>query len=151
MPNTIGAGSFTGTFDGGYHQISGFSYSNPAGTNNVGLFGYVSQATIRNVIIVSPIIQNTGVSYDTGALAGYLDWSNVADCSVEGGSVAGYEDVGGLVGSSNISCLAGCSSSASISGINSVGGSRRRRIFLHCELKCHGFCNRYGQDRWFDR
>ncbi|MDH4203108.1 MAG: DNRLRE domain-containing protein [Phycisphaerae bacterium] len=119
---TNGLGPFTGTFDGGYYQISGFSYSNLAGTNYAGLFGYVSQATIRNVIIVSPNIQNTGNSYDTGALVGNLDWSNVADCSVEGGSVAGDENVGGLIGSSGISCIAGCSNSASVSGTDYVGG-----------------------------
>jgi len=119
---TNGLGPFSGTFDGDYHIISDFSYSNMAGKNYVGLFGYVSQATLRNIIIDSPNIQNTGDLDDVGALVGHLDWTNVADCDVLGGSIAGYETVGGLIGSSGISCIAGCSSSASVSGTDYVGG-----------------------------
>ncbi len=119
---TNGLGAFTGSFDGNYHHISGFSYSSVSGRDYIGLFGYVYQGALRNIIIESANIQNTGSSDDVGALAGKVEWGYVADCAVNGGSITGYDSIGGLIGSSTISCIAGCSSSASVSGTNDVGG-----------------------------
>ena len=40
---------FTGTFDGGGHIISNLTYSTTSATSNVGMFGYTSSATIKNL------------------------------------------------------------------------------------------------------
>ncbi|MCE5186248.1 MAG: DNRLRE domain-containing protein [Planctomycetaceae bacterium] len=118
---TSGLGYFYGVFDGNYHTVSGFSYS-ASSTDNIGLFGYVYNGTIRNLGIISPSIVNLGSTNYVGALAGFMNSSDVSGCWVQGGSVAGGTYVGGLVGSAALSCIAECDSSASVSGGNYVGG-----------------------------
>jgi len=58
---------FTGTFDGMGHSISNLKISRST-TDNVGLFGQTSEATIRNLDI-----RNVNLSGrdNTGALAGF--------------------------------------------------------------------------------
>ncbi len=122
--NIIGTDSsrFTGIFDGNYHSISGFSYSETS-TSYVGLFGYISDGTIKNLRVISPSLTDTGfddMSY-VGPIAGYAENANISDCSVTGGTIQGEDYVGGLVGLA--SCyIASCRSSASVSGANYIGG-----------------------------
>ena len=57
--------SFNGTYDGKGHKISGLSVNEKRG--ELGLFGYVRGATIRNVVLISPTIRATdGGGADTG-------------------------------------------------------------------------------------
>lgn len=114
---------FTGIFDGNYHSISGFSYSS-SNDSYVGLFGYVSDGTIKNLQLVSPNITDPGhddMSY-VGPIVGCTNLADISGCSVIGGTVEGQEFIGGLVGSSSASVIGDCSSSASVSGASSVGG-----------------------------
>ncbi|MHC4194442.1 MAG: GLUG motif-containing protein [Planctomycetota bacterium] len=118
-----GDGPFTGTFDGNYHSISGFSYSK----NNisyVGIFGYVgSDGIIKNLKLISPSLTDAGFNDMTyvGPIAGYANGSSISGCTVTGGTVQGKNYVGGLVGLLS-GYIASCSSSASVSGNNYIGG-----------------------------
>ena len=69
-PNTL---PYTGTFDGQGHTVSNFT---TAGTDNEGLFGYCSSATIMNLGIINAKV--TG--WRAGAVAGYALTSNIIAC-----------------------------------------------------------------------
>ena len=69
-PDTL---AYTGIFDGQGHTVSNFT---TAGTDNEGLFGYCSSATIMNVGVVNARV--TG--WRAGAVAGYPLTSNVINC-----------------------------------------------------------------------
>jgi hypothetical protein len=124
--NIIGTGSsksFTGTFDGNYHSISGFSCSRSS-ISYVGLFGYVANnGTIKNLKVISPSLTDAGFNDMTyvGSIAGYANGSNISECSVIGGTVQGNNYVGGVAGLSS-GYIADCSSSASVSGASYIGG-----------------------------
>ncbi|MFR9585326.1 MAG: hypothetical protein SNI20_04285, partial [Rikenellaceae bacterium] len=95
MPIGSLSNKYSGTFNGGDHTISNFIINS---TNDYqGLFGYVSNGRISNLIVENPQVQ--GGSY-TGAICGYA-YSNsaISSCGVVGGSVSGSGDyVGGVVG-----------------------------------------------------
>lgn len=118
-----GDGPFRGVFDGNYHGISGFSFSR-SNISYVGIFGYVSDGTIKNLQLVAPSL--TDAYYNdmkyVGPIAGCADFADISGCSVIGGTVEGEAYVGGLVGLPKASFIADCSSSASVSGTSSVGG-----------------------------
>ncbi|MBQ7344983.1 MAG: starch-binding protein, partial [Oscillospiraceae bacterium] len=69
-PDTV---PYTGTFDGQGHIVSDFV---TAGTDNEGLFGYCSSATIRDLGVVGAKV--TG--WRAGAVAGYALTSTVTNC-----------------------------------------------------------------------
>lgn len=69
-PDTV---PYTGIFDGQGHTIRNFS---TAGTDNEGLFGYCSSATIMNLGVINARV--TG--WRVGAVAGYALTSNVRNC-----------------------------------------------------------------------
>jgi hypothetical protein len=118
-----GDGPFFGVFDGNYHSISGFSLSR-SNINYVGIFGYVSGGTIRNIKLISPNLADAGLNdmKYVGAIAGYAVTTNISGCSVVGGTVEGETCIGGLVGFCRGGSIADCSSSASVSGTSVVGG-----------------------------
>ena len=125
-----GSGPFRGVFDGNFHSVSGFSYSTH--DDYTGLFGYVYEATIKNLEVVSPSLTDPG--FDdmrfVGAIAGCIDGATITGCSVIGGTVEGQDYVGGLVGIVEGGFIANCSSSASISGTSEVGGLIGGKSFL---------------------
>ena len=83
---------FTGTFDGQGHTISNLTISQPSSSSSdTGLFGYVGSAGL------------------------------VADVALAGASVAGYENVGALVGY-NAGAISNGSSAGSVSGSSALGG-----------------------------
>ncbi len=72
---------FRGTYDGGSHTISGLTVSSDY--DNAGLFGYVYQGTVKNVILVSPSVTSTktsDISISVGALAGYCVYAIIENC-----------------------------------------------------------------------
>jgi hypothetical protein len=118
-----GDGPFMGVFDGNYHSISGFSFSQ-SDISYVGIFGYVGGGIIKNLKVVSPNLTDAyldDMSY-VGPIAGCVDDGDIVGCSVIGGTVEGGMYVGGLVGLCKASFIADCSSSASVLGTSSVGG-----------------------------
>ena len=96
-------GTYTATFDGGGHQISGLSVSHGGDS---GMFGGLGgSAIVRDLRLISPAIAQTGTNArSSGALVGYIDTGTtvrISAVSVEGGSVtttSNNSNVGGLVG-----------------------------------------------------
>ena len=89
---------FTGTFEGtGYNTISNLFIDR---TGYVGLFGYVDEATIRNLNLTSADITGTYA----GILCGYAQKEEDEETLIRevhvSGSVTGVSYVGGLVGRS---------------------------------------------------
>ena len=124
---------FTGVFDGNGHRISNFSYIS-TDINYIGLFGYVDDpnAQIKNLVLIDPNI-DAGTAWGVGSLVGYLDDGTISNCYVEGGSVSGGEDVGGLVGIHS-GAIINCYSTGSIIGNNDVGGLVGTNVgtIIHC-------------------
>jgi len=127
---------FTGVFDGNDHTISNFSYTSN-GTYNAGLFGYVSgpNSVIENLKLTWPNIDG-GEGGNVGALVGYLESGTVANGHVEGGSVSGGWQVGGLVGASYQGTITNSSSTATVSGNDSVGGLVGRNGWQSVVTQC---------------
>ena len=115
--------SYTGTFDGGGHTITGLTVT----TNDeyAGLFGYLGNfnngaATVKNVVMEGiQITCNHRLGY-AGGVAGF-SWGTIENCSVSG-SVSGTVYVGGVVGVQIGGSITGCSSSATVKGTVDVGG-----------------------------
>ncbi len=111
--------SYTGTFDGGGHTITGLTVT----TNDeyVGLFGWLGKAgTVKNVVMEGiQITCNHRLGY-AGGVAGF-SWGTIENCSVSG-SVSGTVCVGGVVGVQRDGSITGCSSSATVKGTVNVGG-----------------------------
>ena len=110
---------FTGVFDGNSHIILNFSNIS-AETNDIGLFGYVcgENAKIQDLGLIDPHIAGKN---SIGSLVADLENGIITGCYIEGGSVSGHWDVGGLVGS-NGGIITDCRSTASVTGAASVGG-----------------------------
>ncbi len=100
--------NYVGTFDGNGHTVSGLYFNNttnssyPVGGNHVGLFGYVSSTTIKNVGLVDSYIKG---SYYMGGIAGYVVGStHITNCYNEATIYANYSsesDAGGICGYMN--------------------------------------------------
>ena len=111
--------SYTGTFDGGGHTITGLTLT----TNDkyAGLFGYIGNAgTVKNVMMEDVQITSNPSSGFAGGVAGFSD-GTIENCSVSG-SVSGTVYVGGVVGAQWGGSITGCSSSATVKGTVDVGG-----------------------------
>jgi hypothetical protein len=85
---------FSGTFDGDGHTIT----ANITDVENPGtsLFGYISSATIKNLIVTGNI---TGGLYAAG-FAGYGDNSKIENCVVSA-TITGNTSIGGILGVAN--------------------------------------------------
>ena len=105
LTNTNGSGfkpigpsenfAFTGTFDGQGNKIENIYIKN-SNTNYTGLFGYVKNATIKNIEISGKI---QGTNY-VGSLIGMAQrQSIVLENCINNATVEGQSQVGGLVGS----------------------------------------------------
>ena len=114
--------SYTGTFDGGGHTITGLTVT----TNDeyAGLFGYLGNfgkfGTVKNVVMEGIQITCNHRSGYAGGVVGY-SWGTIENCSVSG-SVSGTVYVGGVVGAQIDGSITGCSSSATVKGTVDVGG-----------------------------
>ena len=112
--------SYTGTFDGGGHTITGLTITTK--DQFVGLFGYLNRAgTVKNVVMEGvQITSNQIYGGSIGGVVGY-SWGTIENCSVSG-SVSGTVYVGGVVGVQIGGSITGCSSSATVKGMVDVGG-----------------------------
>ena len=112
--------NFTGNFDGQNFRIDSL-FTNRSGTNYIGLFGYVSGATITNLGITNSNIKGR---YYVGSLTGTsLGASTITNCFSSGLATAANDYAGGLIGlNDGTSTISNCSSSDSVSGNNYVGG-----------------------------
>jgi len=129
--NIIGSGKksragvpFTGVFDGNGHKIANSTYNIEEDAENIGLFGFISDANaqIKNVGLVDPNVDG-GSQWNIGCLAGYLKDGSVTDCYVEGGRVKGGQNVGGLIGYNDRGYIYTCqSNSTDVEADAHVGG-----------------------------
>ena len=134
--------SYTGTFDGGGHTITGLTVT----TNDkyAGLFGYLGNfnngaATVKNVVMEGiQITCNHRLGY-AGGVAGY-SWGTIENCSVSG-SISGTVSVGGVVGVQRDRPITGCSSSATVKGMVQVGGVAGQTIFGATLTACYATGN----------
>lgn len=85
---------FTGNFDGLGHTITGLTINRPT-EDNVGLFGVVENASIRNLALVNIMING---KLNVGGISGVANGnSEVSACHVSG-DISGDRQIGGLVG-----------------------------------------------------
>lgn len=105
-PIGTAAHPFKGTFDGGNHTITGLSTEGTYSTNDtgsyLGLFGYTSDAEIKNLTL-------SGVDFDgaymAGGFAGEANRTTFTNCTLTGGSkVSSAYYTGGLFGHSSGGC-----------------------------------------------
>ena len=118
--------SYTGTFNGGGHTITGLTMT--GSDEYAGLFGYIgSGGTVKNVKLEDVQIESDNQYANVGGVAGY-SWGNIENCAVSG-SVSGNSNsngtsncVGGVVGQQYGGTITECTSSAIVDGTNEVGG-----------------------------
>ena len=134
--------SYTGTFDGGGHTITGLTVT----TNDeyAGLFGYLGNfgnaaGTVKNVVMDGiQITCNHRLGY-AGGVAGF-SWGTIENCSVSG-SISGTVSVGGVVGAQRDCSITGCSSSATVKGTLNVGGVAGQTSFGATLTACYATGN----------
>ncbi len=121
-----GNNNFQGTFDGAGYTISGLYINDPdepimwdeTDFSPEGLFGEVSNATIKNINLVDVYV--TGY-YCVGAIAGSADNSAINNINVTG-TVSGYEYSGGMIGYIYKCLISYVNFSGSVNGFDILGG-----------------------------
>ncbi len=109
---------FTGVFDGNGYKISNL-YINNSKQDYIGLFGCMSNATIKNVTLEDANI--TGNKY-AGGITGYISNSTVTNCDYSG-FIVGNNYIGGIVGYSYMeSIVSYCNTQGIVDGKKYVGG-----------------------------
>ena len=113
--NSSSTSYFKGTLDGNGKTISGLWISR-SNADYVGLFGYCSGATIKNLIIRDAHIKGKN---RIGVISGYCSGSNISSC-VLSGKIEGSSYVGGCTGDGgNFNDI---SSTVEVKGGNYTGG-----------------------------
>uniref|UniRef100_UPI004057BC18 SGNH/GDSL hydrolase family protein n=1 Tax=Alistipes sp. TaxID=1872444 RepID=UPI004057BC18 len=74
---------FSGTFDGRNKTISNLTVT-PNGSNPTGLFGYIENATIKNLNVTNGVVTVTSSLLCTGGIAGRAKDSTIDNCSFAG-------------------------------------------------------------------
>ena len=112
---------FYGNFDGGNHTISGVKVEDNTHIS-CGLFGYVTNGTIKNLKVTNSSFQCSDTNAKVGGIVGDADNSTVENCHTTSDvSVTGYE-TGGVVGKMrNSAKVIACTSAADVKGVY-VGG-----------------------------
>ena len=110
--------SYTGTFDGGGHTITGLKIDK-SGTDYVGLIGCLgSGGKVQNVTLTNISVSGANC---VGGIAGQ-NYGTVENCSVNGTVTGkGFTDTGGIAGS-NYGTISGCSAEGTVTGSVNVGG-----------------------------
>ncbi len=114
--------SFTGSFDGQSHTITGLTI-NRSTTNYVGLFGYTNSATISNIKLTGGSISGND---DVGPLIGYMLGGSVSSATASAtvsGASTGEVNSGGLIGAVDAGAVSGSSAGSSVTGAGyNIGG-----------------------------
>ena len=116
--NPIGSSSapFSGTFEGYGYTLSNLMINR--NVDNVGLFGYVTNGTIRGITISNINVKGNS---SVGGTVGYLNSGIVNEINLSGNVTGTANYIGGIVGYSNAS---GNKISSVIANVN-VSGSKR--------------------------
>lgn len=110
--------SFSGTFDGDGHTVSGIYINN--NNDYQGLFGYIYDGTVKNLGVEKSYIN--GGKY-VGGVVGYAYYSDITVC-YNTGNISGSSYIGGIVGyayNSNTDIIE-CYSTGNINGTSYIGG-----------------------------
>ena len=114
---------FSGTFDGQGHTISNYSASYNAGSDTgritVGLFGYTTGATIKNLVVTNSYVYVKSNAYYIygGAIVGFMDGRSViTNCTSTNNNInvvarfglSGRANAGGIAGSAENSTASYC-------------------------------------------
>ncbi len=112
--------SYTGTFNGNNHSISGLTVN---GSDAAGLFGYVKGATIQNINLCDSKITTTG-NYAGGIVGFATDAAKIENCSTNNIKIeAGSRHIGGIIGRGEGSTeISNCTNTSSLTGTYNVGG-----------------------------
>ena len=109
--------SYSGTFDGDGHTISGL-YIDSSSANNQGLFGFVgSEGKVQNLSVSGSVSGKISV----GGVVGHNEGGRVENC-YNIGEVSGNIGVGGVVGQNIGGIVENCYNTGEVSGNSSVGG-----------------------------
>ena len=128
---------YRGTFDGNRKTITNL-YIN-ASQNNVGLFGYTMEGTIKNLTFEYANVTNTKTY--TGILVGYANNSNLQNIKISNTcQIKGGKETGGIAGDFNGNAY-NCVNYATVQGNNRVGG-----LFGYCSVENSSIttCANYG-------
>ncbi len=120
---------FTGTFEGNNKSIIGL-YINKPNVDNIGLFGYIKECTIKNISLLNPVVIGNNA---VGAIVGggmSTKYYCINDNICIGGKITGKSYIGGIAGrisgvdgtSDNICYLKGNYSSSDVLGNDCCGG-----------------------------
>jgi ABC-type transporter Mla subunit MlaD len=110
---------FSGIFDGGGYEISGFTQAKAGSTQ--GLFRQVLEGAVVKNLTVSGTVSPEGTRSTVGGIAG-TNYGTIADCTFLG-TVSGSRYVGGIAGSNqSTGLISGCQISGSVTGEHQVGG-----------------------------
>jgi hypothetical protein len=121
LPLGNGDDPFTAQFDGNNYEIRNLFINRPL-TDDIGLFGYVVSAGLRNIGLSGELMSVAG-RQKIGGLVGYLYESTVIN-SYATGAVTGDYEIGGLVGFSESSIITDSEASGNVTnaGFDSTGG-----------------------------
>ncbi len=116
----IGSSSYSGTFDGDGHIVSGI-YINNSSVFYQGLFGTVRNGTVRNLGVVNSYISGSGT---VGGVAGYVNGGTIESCYNTGAVIGSSSYVGGIAGRvRNGGSITSCYNTSSVIGSSTyVGG-----------------------------
>ena len=109
--------SFRGTFDGDGHTISGI-YINDSSTIHQGLFGNISDGTIKNVGVTDSYISGGD---RVAGIVGIANSSTIENC-YNSGTIKGNDQVGGIVGYSRECTVRNCHNDGLINANDYSGG-----------------------------
>ena len=143
----IGTGSanpFKGIFNGGGHSITGLQIESTS--DNVGLFGYCFEPTIKNLIVTGQVSGNSNV----GIIAGSVSGGTFVNCESHGSVNGKTQYIGGIAGDFSLSLTSAgyikkygaiddCSNHAEINGSFIVGG-----VVGHLYYATMNNCKNYG-------
>ena len=106
--------SFSGTFDGQNHTITGLTIDGCS--TYAGLFANIYGGTVENVQLAACSITST--STYTAGICGLNSYSTIENCHILSGSIHGSQYTGGICGSQlgYKSQLINCSNAANVSG-----------------------------------
>jgi len=118
-----GANSFTGSYNGGGHTITGLRINTNSGYQ--GMFGYIgADGKVENLGLIDVNITSSAVAVATGGIVGCND-GTIQNCYVTG-NITGTTYVGGIAGenseNSGSSTIQNCYFSGSVTGRYYIGG-----------------------------
>lgn len=111
--------SYTGTFNGNNHSISGLTVN---GSDAAGLFGYVKGATIQKINLCDSLITTTG-DYAGGIVGFATDNAKIVNCSTNNIEINAGLHIGGIIGRGEGSTeISNCTNTSTLAGTYHVGG-----------------------------